>query len=72
MQFASKLHISLADNLPENIYINALKKYARKTFHESFTVNELQLLKRRNEYVTYKTISVFSLQPAEDTCSVFS
>jgi len=72
MQFASKLHISVADNVPEDIYINALKKYAQKTFHESFTVNELQLLKRRNEYDTYKIISVFRFQPAEDTCDVFS
>ncbi len=72
MQFTSRLHIRIADDLPENIYVNALKKYAQKTFHESFTVNELQLLKRENEYETYKTISVFSLQPAEDTCSVLS
>jgi 2'-5' RNA ligase superfamily len=72
MQFTSRLHIRLADYLPENIYANALKKYAHKTFHESFTVTELQLLKRRNEYDTYKPISVFSLQPAEDTCSVLS
>src|SRR6185437_2927419 len=72
MQFTSRLHIRIADDLPENIYASALKKYAHKTFHESFTVNELQLLKRRNEYDTYKPISVFSLQPAKDTCSVLS
>ena len=72
IQFVSRLHIRIADDLPENIYVNALKKYAQKTFHESFTVNELQLLKRRNEYDTYKTVSVFSLQPAEDTYSVLS
>ena len=72
MQFVSRLHIRVAEDLPENIYSNALKKYAYKTFHESFTVNELQLLKRKNEYDTYKAVSIFSLQPAEDSCTVLS
>ena len=72
IQFSSRFHIAIADDLPENIYVNALKKYSHKSFHESFIVKELQLLKRRNEYDTYKPISVFSLQPAEDAFIVSS
>ena len=72
IQFTSRLHITIADDLPENIYVNALKKYAHKTFHETFTVDELQLLKRRNEFDNYKPINVFSLQPAENACTVLS
>src|SRR6185437_6115980 len=40
MQFVSRIHISIAKDLPENIYVDALKKYAHKTFHESFTLND--------------------------------
>ena len=40
MQFVSRIHISIAEDLPENIYVDALKKYAHKTFHESFTLND--------------------------------
>lgn len=67
IEFVTRFHIAIADNVPENIYFNALKKYAHKIFHESFTVNELQLLKRKNEYDIYKPVGVFKLQPAKDT-----
>jgi hypothetical protein len=70
IQFASRLHITIADDLPENVYAAALKKYAHKTFHESFDVTGLQLLKRKNEFDVYKVANVFRLQPAEDACIV--
>ncbi len=57
-------HVSIAGRLPEEIYFKALTQYARKSFHESFVVNELLLLRKQHEYDTGKAINVFGLQPA--------
>lgn len=70
MQFISRLHISIAGKLPEEIYFKALIQYSHKSFHESFVVNELQLLKRKREYEECKPVNVFGLQPAENPCTV--
>lgn len=57
-------HVSIAGNLPKEIFFKALTQYAHKSFHESFPVNELLLLKRKGEYDGYKTVIVFALLPA--------
>lgn len=67
MQFTPKPYISIAGNLPENIYSNALIKYALQSFHESFVVNEFQMLKRKHEYDTAKPINIFGLAPAKNS-----
>jgi hypothetical protein len=56
-------HVSIADNLSEEIFFKALTQYAHKSFHESFLVNELLLLKRKDEYDVCKPVIVFALQP---------
>jgi len=53
----------IARQLPETVYLAALMDYSQRTFHETFMVNELVLLKRNHEYDTCKTIHVFRLQP---------
>jgi len=70
MQFISKPYVNIAGKLPEDIYSRALKQYSHKTFHESFVVNELQLLKRKHEYDVCKSVNVFGLQPEENSCVV--
>ncbi|MEO8415130.1 MAG: 2'-5' RNA ligase family protein [Ginsengibacter sp.] len=65
VKFVSKPYITLAGCLPEEIFFKALIQYAHKSFHETFLVNELQLLKRKHQYDTCKSINVFGLQPAE-------
>jgi 2'-5' RNA ligase len=60
MKLISRPHLSIARKLPEEIYFRALTQYARKSFHESFMVNELLLLKRRHQYDTCKKIYVFA------------
>ena len=57
-------HVSIADNLSEETFFKALTQYAHKSFHESFLVNELLLLKRRDEYDVCKPVIVFALQPS--------
>ena len=57
-------HLDIAENLSEGIFSRALPYYARQSFHESFMVNELLLIKRRDEFDIGKTIIVFALLPA--------
>jgi 2'-5' RNA ligase len=62
MKPISNPHISIAGKLPEEVYFRALTQYSHKSFHESFMVKELLLLKRKHQYDTCKTINVFALQ----------
>lgn len=66
MKLISRPHLSIARRLPEEIYFKALAQYARKSFHESFLVSELVLLKRMHQYDTCKKIYVFKLQPRDN------
>lgn len=57
-------HISIASNLSTGVYELALSEYSRKLFNESFQVNEMVLLKRKNAFVPVKAVQVFGLLPA--------
>jgi 2'-5' RNA ligase len=59
----SKPHVSIARSLSEDIYFKALIQYAHKSFHESFTVNKLYLIKKEHPYDAGKPINVFGLPP---------
>jgi 2'-5' RNA ligase len=67
VKIISKPHLSIARKLPEEVYFKALTQYAHKSFHESFLVKELQLLKRKHQYDSCKRINVFGLSPEENT-----
>jgi 2'-5' RNA ligase len=67
IKIISKPHLSIARRLPEDIYFKALTQYAQKSFHESFMVKELLLLKRKHQYDACKHINVFGLTPEEIT-----
>ncbi len=56
-------HVSIAGKLREDVFFKALTQYAHKSFHESFLVNELLLLKSKDEYDTCKPVIVFALKP---------
>ena len=66
MKIISKPHVSIAASLSEKIYFKALTQYAHKSFHESFIVSELLLLRRKHQDDTCKPINVFGLQPANE------
>lgn len=63
MTIVSHPHVSIARLLPEDVYFKALTQYAHRSFHESFVVNELLLLRRKHEYDVCKPVNVFGLQP---------
>lgn len=56
-------HLSLARKLPEDVFEKALLQYAHKTFHETFSVHELVLLRRSHKYEPFKRVNVFKLLP---------
>lgn len=59
----SRPHVSIARSLPEEIYFKALIHYAHKSFHESFAVNKLYLIKKEHPDDEGKSINVFGLLP---------
>ena len=66
MKLISKPHLSIAGKLSEEVYSKALIQYAHKSFHESFIVNELLLLRRENEFDEGKPVSIFGLPPGNN------
>ncbi len=65
-------HLIFASSLPETVYHKALMDYSRKTFHETFSVEEIVLVKRTDEYDACKTVNVFRLQPQLQQNNLFN
>ena len=59
-------HMTIARKLPQHIYEKAVMDYSQKTFNTRFAVNELILLKRRNQYDKCQQLAVFKLMPFYD------
>lgn len=59
----SQPFLPLASKLKDTVYLKTMMDYSQRTFHETFMVNELILLRRSDEYDTFKTSQIFSLQP---------
>jgi len=62
LKLVSKPHITFATGLSQYEFDNVIKEYARKTFHESFKVDKLILLKR-DVYTKSHLINTFILPP---------
>lgn len=65
LQLSGKPHMTIARQLPEEIYNAALKEYAQRDFHELFTVDKLVLLKRDSRYKKWQHVNYFYLPPEE-------
>lgn len=55
--------LSIAGGLTEQVYNKAMPDYSRRTFHGSFGVDELVLLKREHSFDPCKTVNIFRLLP---------
>lgn len=64
--FFKRPYLEFASQLPPEIFEKALPHYSRKSFHESFVVNELVLMKRERSFDQFKTIQLFGLLPQSD------
>jgi len=51
--------------LPEQVYYRAMPDYSAKTFHASFRVDELLLLRRDRASGSCKTVNIFRLPPPD-------
>lgn len=63
LQVVSKPHMTIARQLPEEIYNEAIKEYAQRSFHEVFTLDKLVLLKRDSRYKEWEHVNYFYLPP---------
>ena len=63
LQLVTKPHLTIARRLPEEVYNEAIKEYAQRTFHEVFTVDKLVLLKRDSRYKKWEHVNYFYLPP---------
>jgi 2'-5' RNA ligase len=59
----SRPFLSIAGGLTEQVYNKAMPDYSRRTFHDSFQVDELVLLKRTHSFDACTTVNIFRLQP---------
>jgi 2'-5' RNA ligase len=64
--FFRRPHVTIGSKLTTGIYEQALSDYSRKIFHESFHVDELVLLKRKDSFGALRTVQVFGLLPANN------
>jgi 2'-5' RNA ligase len=60
LKLVSKPHVTFVAGLSQYTYESAINKYSRKTFHESFKVDKLILLKR-DVYMKCHLINTFIL-----------
>ena len=61
LQIINRPHLTIAGNLPEHVYNNAIGDYAAKSFNASFKVDQLQLLKRESGFQACEIVNRFSL-----------
>jgi len=57
----SRPYLSIAGGLTEQVYNRAMADYSQRTFHESFRMEELVLLKREHSFDACRTVNVFRL-----------
>jgi hypothetical protein len=58
----SRPFLSIAGGLTEQVYNRAMPDYSRRTFHDTFHVRELVLLKRTHAFDPCKTVNIFRLR----------
>jgi 2'-5' RNA ligase len=58
-------HLTIARGLNNSVYNKAMLDYSQKTFHETFQLNELVLLKRSNQFDSCKQVNVFRFYPPD-------
>jgi hypothetical protein len=65
VNLVSRPFLSIAGGLTEQVYNKAMPDYSRRTFHDTFHVRELVLLKRTHAFDPCKTVNIFRLQPTD-------
>lgn len=63
LQVVTKPHLSIARQLSRDLYDEAIKEYAQRSFYEVFTLDKLVLLKRDSRYKKWEHVNYFYLPP---------
>lgn len=61
VKFITHPHVTIARRLKPDVYEKAMFDFSQRTFHASFKVEELILLKRRNQFDKCVQVNVFKL-----------
>jgi 2'-5' RNA ligase len=62
VNLVSRPFLSIAGGLTEQVYNKAMPDYSRRTFHDTFHVRELVLLRRTHSFDPCKTVNIFRLR----------
>jgi hypothetical protein len=63
MFLTNRPHMNLAKRMAEDVYEKAIMDYAHRSFHATFEVSQLVLL-RYDEQGVPKQVNIFNMQPA--------
>ena len=63
VNLVTRPYLSIAGGLTEQVYNKAMPDYSRRTFHGSFPVDQLVLLKRDHSFDACRTVNIFHLLP---------
>ena len=61
IKFITHPHVTIARRLKPDVYEKAMFDFSQRTFHVSFKVDELILLRRQHQFDKCKQVSVFKL-----------
>lgn len=64
-RFITRPHVTIARRLDDHVYNKAMPDFSQKTFHETFELTELVLLKRSNQFESCKQVNVFRFYPPD-------
>ena len=65
MVFNKRPSINIVSNLTATVYEKAIMDYSQKTFHDTFMIQELLLLRKDPLIADCKTVNIFRFQPAD-------
>jgi len=64
-RFHNRPYLTIAGLLDKNVYHEAMLNYSQETFHETFQLTELVLLKRSNQFDRCKQVNIFHFYPPD-------
>jgi len=70
VRLVSQPHFSIARGIAADVYDKAMADYSKKSFYESFMIEELVLLRRRHQFDKCLPVQVFRFRPPEPISDV--
>ena len=70
VRLVTQPHFSIARGIAADVYDKAMADYSKKSFYESFMIEELVLLRRRHQFDKCLPVQVFRFRPPEPISDV--